>query len=78
LSPAFGDEQVYLMDAVSRPIRLSEGATRSRGILNFNDHPATTSLLGDVDPAKAEKQTGSSGMRCTDFLLMFAMFWPLL
>jgi hypothetical protein len=55
LSPAFGDQRVYPMDTVSRPIRLSEGAAPIRRVLIFDDHPATARLLGDVDPALKHK-----------------------
>ena len=79
LSPVFGDEQVYLMDTVSRPIRLSEGATRSRRVLIFDDHPATIRLLDDIDLAlKRKNKLALVGCCALIVLLILAMFWPLL
>ncbi len=66
------------MDTVSRPIRLSEGATRSCRVLIFDDHLATIRLLSDVDAAlKRKNKLALVECGAVFLLLMLAMFWPL-
>ena len=67
-----------LFAAISRPIRLRNGAAPIRRVLIFDDHPATIRLLENFDPALDRTNNRALVVFCAVIvLLVFAVFWPL-
>ena len=80
VTPAsLGQKRTRVFVIVSPPIRLREGAAPIRGVLIFDEHPATIRSLDDVDRAQKRKNK----LALVEFsaligLLILAMFWPLI
>jgi hypothetical protein len=75
---SLGPKRTRIFAIVSRPIRLSEGAAPIRRVLIFDDHPATSRLLNDFDPAlKRRNERALAECSAVIVLLILAMLWLL-